>query len=49
MAAGLSLKQAAGLDDESAKLMIEAWDIAMGDDDGDDGVTFVFHGPFLGD
>lgn len=37
MAAGLSLEEAAGLDDNSAANMLEAWDIAMdggGDDDG---------------
>lgn len=36
MAAGLTLDDAAGMDDQSAELMLEAWEIAMdggGDDD----------------
>lgn len=46
MAAGLSLQEAAGMDDESASYMLEAWDIAMSGDDGDEpSVTITFLGP----
>jgi hypothetical protein len=47
MATGLSFPDAAGLDDASAALLIEAWEIGCGDDE-DEGFTFVFHGPFEG-
>lgn len=45
MAAGLSLDEAASLDEVSAELMLEAWDIAMDGGDGDEGVTITFLGP----
>lgn len=45
MAAGLTLDEAADLDDESAELMLEAWDIAMDGGDGDEGVVIRFVGP----
>lgn len=45
MAAGLSLEEAAGLDDNSAANMLEAWDIAMDGDDDCGGVSITFIGP----
>lgn len=47
MDAGLSFKDAAKLDRESAELLIEAWEIAMEgcdcEDDGDGDVITVFY------
>lgn len=48
MAAGLTLEEAAGMDDESAELMLEAWDIAMDGGGDEDGVTITFIGPHGG-
>ncbi len=43
MEAGLSFKEAAKLDDESASFLIEAWEIAM-DGDGGDGEVVLHIG-----
>ncbi len=43
MEAGLSFKDAAKLDDESASFLIEAWEIAM-DGDGGDGEVVLYIG-----
>jgi len=45
MSAGLTLDEAANLDDESAELMLEAWEIAMDGGGDEDGVTITFIGP----
>lgn len=50
MDSGLSFKEAAKLDDDSAKLLIEAWEIAMEcdcgchDDDSGDGEVVIMIG-----